>query len=61
MEYLGFWVTRNGVRPVKKSGSHGKYESTQNSKTGACVNRLSKILQVYVVQTVTFIVSFNCA
>ena len=28
MDYLGFWVTRNEIRPVKKSRSHSKYDAT---------------------------------
>ena len=45
MEYLGFWVTRNGIRPVnKKIRSHSKYDSTKKSKTGARTNNLSELL-----------------
>ena len=29
MEYLGFWMMRNGILPVKKSGIHSEYDSTK--------------------------------
>ena len=62
MEYLGLWVTRNGIRPVnKKVKARVKYDTTKKPKIGACVHRLSALQQGYVDQTVTFNISFNCA
>ena len=60
MEYLGFWVTRNGIRTIKKIRSHNKYDTTDKHKTVAIIHRHSKLLQIYVVQTITFTTPFNC-
>ena len=39
---------------------HREYDSAYESKIGVLINWLSKILQVYVVQTITFITTLNC-
>ena len=42
MEYLGFWVTWNGIRPIKKC--YGQNETTEEQTLGACVKRIIKLL-----------------
>ena len=42
MEYIGVWVTRNVIRPIKNFCS--KYDATREHKTGAYIHMLSKIL-----------------
>ena len=42
MEYLGFWVTQTGIRPINKKGrSHSKHEATKENQRGDCVHRRS--------------------
>ena len=44
MEYLGFWVTHNGVKPINKNPSNKKYYATNLSKISTSVYRCSELL-----------------
>ena len=35
MEYLGFWVTREGVRPIERNRRHSTYVSSNKYKGGS--------------------------
>ena len=62
MEYLGFWVTRDRIRPInKKVEDMVNMTPKKTSKTGVCIHRLGELLQGYVGQNVTFNTPFNCA
>ena len=39
LEYLGYWITQNGIRPVTK-----KIEAIQKLKTPTCVRQLQKFI-----------------
>ena len=53
MEYLGFSVTRNGIRTVnKKIRRHSKYDATNDKNSCAHVYRIIQLLLGNVGQTV---------
>ena len=60
MEYLGFWVTRNGIKPINK-----KMETIINmnpptyKKISANIYRCSKLILKYVAKEFTCVSSFN--
>ena len=59
MEYLGFWVTHDGVKPVYKNTSNRKYESTNFLKIGSTVYRCGRFLMQYVGKMFTYISAFQ--
>ena len=44
MEYLCFWVTRDGVKPIGKEIDNKTYDSTDFSKKSVLVYKSSKLL-----------------
>ena len=60
MEYLGFWVTRDGVKPI-----NGNIKAITNMapptsrKEVQNVYRFNKVLLRYVVKAVTYVSAFN--
>ena len=59
MEYLGFWVTCEGVKPIDKIRINKKYDATNFLKGSASVYRFSKLLSRYVGKTLTYVSTFN--
>ena len=60
MEYLGFGVTCDGIKPIcKKIESNNKYEATYFPKRSTEFYRCNKQLPLYVAKAVTYIISFN--
>ena len=43
-EYLGFWVTRDSVKPIDKNTSNKKYYATNFSKRSTLFYRFSELL-----------------
>ena len=59
MEYLGFWVSRDGVKPMnKKIEVIKKYEATYFPKRSMTVYRCSELLPRYVVKTLTYVSAY---
>ena len=48
MEYLGVWVTHNGVKPIDKNIMNKKYDATYFLKITTTVYRCSELLLQYV-------------
>ena len=44
MEYLGFWVTRDGIKTVDKKHKQLKYEAIEFPKIGSTVNKYIGLL-----------------
>ena len=59
MEYLGFWLTRGGVKTIDKNRSNKKYEATDLSKRTISVYRFIKLISRYVGKTRTYVSTFN--
>ena len=59
MEYLDFWVTRDGVKPIDKNTRNRKYASTYFPKISMTMYRCIKVLPRYVVKTFTYISASN--
>ena len=59
MEYLGFWVTRNGVKFTETNTSIKKYEDTNLPKISTTVYRCIELLPRYVGNTFTYIITFK--
>ena len=54
MEYLGFWVTRDGVKPIhKKDRRNKKYGATYLPRISTKAYRCNKLLPQYVAKAVT--------
>ena len=58
-EYLGFWVIRNGVKPIDKNRSNKEYDDTYFLKRSTSVYRFSKLLSIYVGKIITYVSTFN--
>ena len=54
MEYLCFWVTRDGVKRINR-----KIEATYFLKGSTKVYRFYKLLPRYVAKAVTYVSAFN--
>ena len=59
MQYLGLWVTRDGIKSIEKNTSNKKYEATDFLKRSTLVYRCSELLPRYVGKTPTCISAFN--
>ena len=59
MQYLGLWVTRDGIKSIEKNTSNKKYEATDFLKRSTLVYRSIELLPRYVVYTPTCISAFN--
>ena len=60
MEYLVFWVARNGIKPInKKTKIHNKYGAACLPKRSTTVYRFNKLLPLYVAKAVTYIRAIN--
>ena len=59
MKYLGFRVTRDGVKHTNKKRSNNQYEDTYFPKRSTEVYRCSKLIPQYVAKAVTYVSNFN--
>ena len=59
MQYLGLWVTQDGVKPIDKNRSNKKYDATDFSKISTPVYRFSKLISLYVGKTLTYVSTYN--
>ena len=59
MEYLCFWVSHDGFKPIKKDISLNKYGATYFPKRSTKVIRCNKLLPQYVAKVVTYFSALN--
>ena len=59
MEYYGFWVTRDGVKPIDKEFKELKYEVTNFLIRSAQFYWCSELLPLYVRKMSTYVNAFN--
>ena len=59
MEYLGFWVTGDDVKPTNKNASNKKNDSNNFSKIITSYYRFNEVLLQYVGKTLTYVSAFN--
>ena len=59
MEYLGFWVTHYGVKPIDKKYKQKIYEATDFSKISTLIYMCSELLPRYVGKAVAYVGAFN--
>ena len=59
MGCLGFWVTRDGVKPVNKKIEAIKYDDTNFSKISTPVYRFCVLLPQYIVKTLPYVITFT--
>ena len=59
MEYCGFQLTRDGVKPIDEKIQAIKYEATKLLKRSMSVYRYSEVLPQYVGKTLTYVSAFN--
>ena len=59
MEYLGLWVTHDGVKPIDKDIGNEKYDATTLLIISTSFYRFMELLSQYVGKTLTYVSNFN--
>ena len=59
MEYLGFWVTHDGVKSIDKNTSNKKYETTDFTNISRTVYGCSEIIPQYMNKMLTYVSALN--
>ena len=59
MEYLGFWVTRDGVKLIDQNTSNEKYENSYILKRSTKLNWYGKLIPQFLGKTFRYVRNFN--